>query len=86
VTPYDCEWNEEPDENGRHPNAKHLILVEFEHHHGSVIVTSPAAEGSALLSYDDAYAMFSEHSFRIVDELSFGWVTDEYLSIFEEDA
>ena len=115
MTPYNNKWNEEPDESGRHPNAKHLILVEFESHHGSVIVTSPAAHGNALLSREEVLSWFpprvtaleriyrptpmerrrgakeettvvydvEEFSEYVVDALGYGWVTDEYLSIFD---
>jgi hypothetical protein len=73
---------EEPDEDGRHPEHKHLIFVEAEPHFGGYLLKSPAAgEKTAWVSEEDYLHIFTD---RFTRENEFGYVTDEYLQIFEE--
>jgi hypothetical protein len=68
-----------PHVHGHHPKYGHLIYVEVDPHHGSYIVTSPAAPGeSALVSEDDVIAMDD----GLLDR-EYGYVPDDYLAIFE---
>jgi hypothetical protein len=69
----------ECDENGYHPEHKHLVWCDVESHHSRYLVTSPASEGSFLLSEDEVHDMFGEDVF----EYDGGYVSDEYLSVFE---
>lgn len=68
-----------PQEDGRHPEYKHLVLFEIERHHGSYILTAQGQEGDALLSEDDASEMFGE---QFDDE--FAYLTDEYLTLLKD--
>ena len=68
------------DVKGFHPKYKHLAYYEIEPHYGSYILTSPAVEGSLLMSEDDARHMFED---RLDDR--YGYFIDDYLDFFEKE-
>ena len=67
----------EPNEFGFHPEYGHLAWYYIERHHGSYIVTSPARDGSLLVSGESLSDMFGECA------EDGAYAVDEYLDQFE---
>lgn len=68
-----------PDNSGRHPVYKHLVLFEIEPHYGSYILTAVGHDGDALITADEAMDMFGKDF-----EDEFGYLSDEYLDVLEQ--
>lgn len=67
------------DDNGYHPEYKHLVMFEIEPHYGSYILTAIGHSGNCLISSDDAKYMFEDQF-----ELEFAYLSDEYLSLLSK--
>lgn len=72
----------EPDKKGRHPRYKHLIYIDAEPHHGSYIVTTPAKPNKSMLVSDDELQSMLDTQY-VRDDDNFGYISDEYLDMFE---
>jgi len=59
---------------------KHLAYYEAKPYYGSYLITSPAKDGSILMSEDDTRAMFEDR----MDE-GYGYFVDDYLDFFEKE-
>jgi len=71
-----------PGPDGRHPQYSHLVMAEWEPHHGSYIVTFAGHEGDLLMSAEDVMHMIgSDAQF----EEGFGYVTDEYVDLLSKE-
>ena len=68
------------DVRGFHPKYKHLAYYEAKPYYGSYLITSPAKDGSILMSEDDTRAMFEDR----MDE-GYGYFVDDYLDFFEKE-
>ena len=74
------------DENGRHPQARHLVWVDCEPRYGMYLVTTPAAEWvEVIMSGDDVAEMLgSQNEGEEEDQPpQEGYVSDEYLTLFQ---
>ena len=77
------------DENGNHPTLHGLVYFEVEEHHSSLLLTTPAAEGDALISFEDWYLMIgTSEGFGKADSSvwNYGYASDEYLTLFDSEA
>ena len=73
--------NAQPTENGEHPEYPGLVLFEVEQHFGSLILTSPAKEGNALISHEDWEHWVDDIIKLDGDEWDFAYLSDEYLDL-----
>lgn len=71
---------DKPDENGRHPYFKHLVMFEIERHYDSYILSALGYKGNVLISAEHAMKMFGD---QFDDE--FAYLTDEYLEMLKEE-
>lgn len=64
--------------NGRHPDFKHLVMAEADHHHSMFLITFAEHDGNLLVSWEEWVDMVGDQTQA---ELQFAYVSDEHLDL-----